>query len=456
MFLGIGHGLGFNSQRKALFALTDLVRSLGGHIFAPGTETYADQAALNPAASALDSQVGYVGSASTQGLGENWILDSTFTSATSSALPAGWYGLGTANGVTAVVSGKGVDAYGTYQEIAFSGTAGGTTASLFLFIGGGSASSQHPAARSGELWSAQLGVRGVSGIQKECGLVIREIASGVYGSLTGSATTLPVNGNFSNIAVTRRLTDTATTKISYYYQITVYASSGVWNQVIRIYAPQLERGHPTAYTPTYGTAISRGVFASAAQATLADTPKLVTLGNARGLEFDGSTDHLVTDITSTSAGYMFAVFQQDEAIGSYNSIFGTASTLGGVLLEVSNTGYPFLSRMASGGSSVAVVAASPITPGVCCLVDAAWTAAGAKCRLNGSYEGSNSTAKDPVSAQILTIGCKNSNTTVGAVTGANFMQGKIGIVGYIPATVPDATQARIRQLAGQIYGVSTL
>lgn len=189
------------------------------------------------------------------------------------------------------------------------------------------------------------------------------------------------------------------------------------------------------------------------QDTLADTPKLRAGGL---LEFDGSTDHLITDITTPSSGYMLSVFRQDEAIGSYNSIIGVSSTLGGLLLEVTNTGTVSFYRR-DGSGAAPVVTTSSISPGVLYIADASWATTGAKCRINGASEGISAVTKDPASSQILTIGCKNTNTTIGSVTGATFMQGAFGIQIIIPnVTLPTSTEQRIRQLVGQIYGVSTL
>lgn len=263
MYLGLGLGLGFNPYGgNPLSTLTALVRDLGGYIFSPNQQNFADSSTLNATPSIFDSAVGYAGNVITQELPENFIANSEMVGATQSSLPTGWSATLTANGVTAIQTGYGTDADGTYLEFTFSGTAGGTASSMFVYPINTSSVVAYP----GQLWSGDIKAKLVSGTGKPLQIILREVASGSLGTARAGNAVTPTN-SLAVSSITARLTDVATTNVYSYVQISVGASSGVWNQVIRIYAPQLERGHPTNYTPTYGTVISRGVFAAAAQDT---------------------------------------------------------------------------------------------------------------------------------------------------------------------------------------------
>jgi len=436
--------------------LTALVKSLGGYIFVPGTETYADQSALAPAASALDSQVGYVGSAATQGVGENFVKNSEMAGATSSTLGTNWTKSAATNNVTFTQSGYGVDSEGTYTEFTASGIAGGSTAWFGVYPNGALASGNHPAAIPGQLWSAQQKFKQVSGTSRTAVVQILETQGATSLAKSQSSSALVV-GTTSAITHTRRLTNTATTYAMIGTFISVDASSGDWaGNVFRIYAPQLERGHPTEYTPTYGTAISRGVFASAAQATLANTPILRAGGL---LEFDGSTDHLITDITSSSSGYMLSVFRQDEAFGGMNALIGNcygSGTSSGEYLRVENTGYVKFIKYDTSGNIANAVTPTIISIGKLTIVDASWSPTSISIRKDGGTAGTSTDTVNPVGTGIMLIGARNTAKD-GAIVASEFMQGALGIQIIIPnVTLPTATEQRIRQLVGQIYGVSTL
>lgn len=194
------------------------------------------------------------------------------------------------------------------------------------------------------------------------------------------------------------------------------------------------------------------------QDTLANTPKLVALGNARGLEFDGSTDHLVTDITTPSSGYMLSVFRQDEAIGANNALIGCGSTtniVAGITLQNKSTGVVRLNRIDASGSFTSAETTASIVVGTATIADSSWTATSAKVRLNGVAEGVDAVTRDPTGTGVLLIGAQNQAKD-GALSPGNYMQGAFGIQIIIPnVTLSADTEQRIRKLVGQIYGVQT-
>lgn len=447
-------------RQSAIAELLALVRALNGHIFAPGLETYADQLALNPAASTLDSQVGYVGSASTQGQGENLIPNSEAVGATPTTVATGWVLEGT-NGITTSVVGAGTVDGIPYQDIRVFGTATGTSYPSIQFdIPGASL----PIAFAGQLWSIQLKAALIAGSYAgfSGSYIVARVdgcnSSGEYIELvTSTSFSTVTNSNLTQLSTTGRAAKISSVRVKGIITGTVSVGQSV-DLTIRVAQPQLERGHPTAYTPTYGTAISRGVFASAVQGTLANTPKLVTLGNARGLEFDGSTDRLVTDITTPSSGYVCVAFRQDKALGSTNCLIGcgaTSGNVGGIALRVTITGNIQAVKYANDGTALSARTLTTISVGSTTIADMSWGMSALAVRLLGAGESSNGSVKDPTGTGIMLIGAQNQYKD-GALSPVNYTQGAFGLVIIIPnVTLPAATEQRIRKLVGQIYGAQT-
>lgn len=450
MFLGLGHGFGFNQQRAALSQLTELVRSLGGHIFAPGLETYADQAALNPAASALDSQVGYVGSAATQGLGENLLLNSSFTGASvgsPGSRGSGWSASSGANGLA--ISVTAASANSITLRVNGTATANGNVG-IVSSSGDGSATVTFP----GQLLSGQAKLS-MSGTYVGSGLrfTVCELNSSHSWVANAKQISNPTSGAIA--IVTGRVSNAnaafAYLSVDYFYTI---------NEVVDFYVtvenPQLERGHPTAYTPTYGTAISRGVFASAAQGTLANTPKLLTLGNSRGLEFDGSTDYIGADVQTAASGYVCAVIRQTADFSTARAFLGSGSFYRtGFSLYTTSGGTVVFSTNEGGTQTSVLSAGAALAVGELAVVDASYTPTGKSIRKNGAFEGTSSTASNPATNNLLLIGGRNTGVVGAEVLNIPFT-GSVGAFIYIPnVTLPAATEQRIRKLVGQIYGVAT-
>lgn len=445
-------------RQSAIAELLKLIRSLGGHIFAPGLETYADQAALNPAASALDSQVGYVGSAVTQGLGENLVLESEFTTGTASAFASTWAFAGNINNVNISVVGKGVNPDGTaYQDFRIYTTApaSATTYPHIYSVATGYVISAFP----GQLFAQQLKVKLVAGSfsgftsfthrlrfvdnassqTDESVLSSLTTATGEYLTLTGAGR----SGNANTTRVTPRI-------------LGAINAGSTCDVTIRICNWQLERGHPTNYTPTYGTAISRGVFASAAQGTLPNTPKLVTLGNARGLEFDGSTDYLGANVQTAASGYICTVIRQTADFSTSRAFLGSGSfSKPGFSLYTSTGNIIGFATNEGGTQTAAITSGGSLTVGELAVIDASYTPTGKSVRKNGAFEGTSSAASNPTTNNLLLIGGRN-NGVVGAEALNTPFTGMVGITVYTPnVTLPTATEQRIRKLVGQIYGVQT-
>lgn len=436
----------------ALSQLSALVKYLGGDFIMPGQNTYiAQDSAWPQTALPADGTIGYVGDVGTQGMAENFVANSEMVGAGVGVLPTGWAGALTANGVTAAVSGKGTDADGTYTELSFSGTAGGSPTGFYVYLNGFATSPQQPAS-AGSLYTASCKLKAVSGTQRDIRLILRELV-GTSESTAHGVSSLLVGTQQRN--TTARLVGTGTTKVYSVLYLAVPAGSGTWDQVIRIYQPQLNRGNPIAYTPTYGTAVSRPQFAAAAQSTTAACPILRDISGKKWAQFDGNDDHLATGIPTPSTGYVCVVGRQDEALGSVNALIGGyTTTQAGCSLDISAAGYPRLTRAKSDGTTDVCASTGAISVGVPFVVDASWAASSAKVRLNGTAEGTSGVTKDPVGTQIMTIGARNTHATVGSVTPAELFGGNEGAVIVIPnVTLPTATEQRIRQLAAQIYGI---
>lgn len=185
------------------------------------------------------------------------------------------------------------------------------------------------------------------------------------------------------------------------------------------------------------------------QDTLADTP---ILRAGRLLEFDGSTDHLVTSIVPASSGYVVAVFKQNSQAATA-TLIGCAQAVQGMSLRIV-AGNLQLARTDAGLATASTTCSATIPLDTLVIADADWGISSARVRQNGANQVTGSATRDVAGSGILTIAAQNSAPS-GAISVINFLSGFIGVLGYIPGTVPDATQARIRQLAGQIYGVTT-
>lgn len=249
------------SGSSALSRLTTLIDSLGGILWLPNQHNYV--LTTDTAVAPVGDPVGYMGS-HRQNLPENWIKDTQFaggTPGTPGTMPTGWLKASTGSGLSTelVSSGSG------FIVVRIFGTATGTGA-VDLVANTANNTVMAPA-KQHQLWSGAFDVELVAGTWS---------ASKVRGSLNefdGSAflvnSTAFINGA-GRLIVTRALTSAAC-QYAYISLAYIPAVSEVVDLTLKISAPQLERGKPTAFTPTYGEAITRGAnFEPAWQDTTAN------------------------------------------------------------------------------------------------------------------------------------------------------------------------------------------
>lgn len=262
--------LGFGLNLPVLTELTALVRSLGGYLLMPGQDTYiAQDSAWPQTALPVAGTIGYVGDVGTQGMAENFVTNSVFSGATvgtPGSVGTGYSGDSSKHGLTRQI----IEAGNDYLIMRVSGVATATSAFLLIVesnIGNTNAS-------PGQLWAASTSVALVAGAftANKFGVVINE-ATAAPAYITNSGATFDPTATNTRYSHTRRLSDVACARV-YYALRYVYTSGENVDFTIRISQPQLNRGNPIAYTPTYGTAVSRPHFASAAQSTTAACPIL--------------------------------------------------------------------------------------------------------------------------------------------------------------------------------------
>lgn len=430
----------------AISQLGSLLDSLGGILWLPNQHNYV--LTTDTAVAPVGDPVGYVGS-HRQNLPENYVKNSMMVGAGAGVLPTGWaHGGLTAVGITATIDGVGTDSDGTYLQFSLAGTAS-NNGTIFIFIGGAAPSGNHPSAKQHQLWSACLKYKGVSGTQRGMAVVIREIAAGGFGSFTSSGNLIPTNGVSAVQKHTRVLTDAATSHVAMYFQFSI-GTGQVWDSVVRIYAPQLERGKPTAFTPTYGEAISRGVnFEPAWNNTTPQNPILGVDADGKSiLTFDGLNDFFRTGIQTPEAGYIAGVWQ-----GSSNSkgMFSSTAAAGGhagARFNRNFEGYGAVHRY--DGTTNSTVLTTALLGDSKFVMDGHFSAANATVRRNGTAEGTQVVARVTTSANYFRIGADGN----GGDLQGNYWPGRMLAQLFIPGARPGATiEAEIRRLLAEICTV---
>jgi len=341
----------FCESSGAVDALTSLVDSLGGILWTADRHAYT--LPTDTAQALTGDPVGYLGS-HRQDLPENYIKNSMMVGGAPGVLPTNWTNGGlTVAGVTATIDGIGTDDDGTYLQISLAGTCSANN-TIFIFPNGSSSSVNHPSAKAAQLWSGQLKVKGISGTQRNMAIVVREIAGTSFGSFSTSGSVAPINDVLSTYQISRALADVATDKVSMYMQFSM-GTGQVYDNVVRIYAPQLERGKPTAFTATSGAVVTRGNnFEPAWQDTTANKP-LMGRGakNLMGLSDDYAnavwtkmnivvTGELVSRTGAGTNGYLSRGFTtwNSSGITVTAQIKAKAATVGGYLGLRIQSGYP--------------------------------------------------------------------------------------------------------------------
>jgi len=438
----------FGSMR--LNRLRALIDSLGGVLWLPNQHNYT--LPTDTAVTAQGDPVGYMGS-HRQNLPENYVKNSMMIGASVGVLPDLW-GINslTPNGVTVSIVGAGTDADGTYLEISMSGTAGGTAFTLIIQPNGAANSGNQAPAAVHQLWSSSFKFKGVSGTQRSIGRIIREGIGSTYGSFTNGGDFTPTNGVAETVTHSRVNIDAGTEWVGSYFQITVAAGSGTWDNVFRVYAPQLERGKPTAFTPTYGEAITRGAnFEPAWQDTTAYKPLLGVDADGKSiLTFDGTNDFFRTGIQTPEAGYIAGVWNLTGAAGVAFGMFSSSSgAIAGARFIRSSLNVLGMFRH-NGTISDTCATVETYLSGKA-AVDAHFAAASASVRKNGSYEVSNTNAVTATSINYFRIGASGA----GGDAQSLFFNGHMLAQVWIPGARPGATvEAEIRRLLAEITTVS--
>lgn len=425
-----------------LSRLHALLDSLGGILWLPNQHNYT--LTTDTAVAPLGDPVGYMGS-HRQNLPENWIKDTQFaggTPGTPGTMPTGWLKASTGSGLSTelVSSGSG------FIVVRIFGTATGTGA-VDLVANTANNTVMAPA-KQHQLWSGAFDVELVAGTWS---------ASKVRGSLNefdGSAflvnSTAFINGA-GRLIVTRALTSAAC-QYAYISLAYIPAVSEVVDLTLKISAPQLERGKPTAFTPTYGTAITRGTnFEPAWQDTTANKPLLGVDSDGKGiLTFDGSNDFFRTGIQTPEAGYIAGVWNLTGAAGVAFGMFSSSSgAIAGARFIRSSLNVLGMFRH-NGTISETCATVETYLSGKA-AVDAHFAAASASVRKNGSYEVSNTNAVTATSINYFRIGASGA----GGDAQTLFFNGHMLAQVWIPGTHPGATtEAEIRRLLAEITAVS--
>lgn len=434
-----------------LSRLHALLDSLGGILWLPNQHNYTLTA--DTAVAPSGDPVGYIGS-HRQNLPENYVKNSMMAGASAGVPPMNWvFNLTVVNGVAVTINGAGTDADGTYLEIAMNGTAGGTSATVIIQPNGAASSGHQAPAAVHQLWSSSFKFKGVSGTQMVIGRIIREGSGTTYGSFTNGGNITPTNGVAETVTQLRVNIDAGTEWVGAYFQLTVAAGSGVWNNVFRVYAPQLERGKPTAFTPTYGTAITRGVnFEPAWQDTTANKPLLGVDADGKGiLTYDGSNDFFRTGIQTPEAGYIAGVWTAatDGASRGMFSSSNAVAIVGARLNKSATTDRATMNRLDGVGNSA--VQSITTLGSAKYVVDAHYAANTASVRVNGANEQAHTLTRIATSTNYFRIGAEGS----GGDTQTNYWSGRMLAQVWIPGARPGATiEAEIRRLLAEITAVS--
>lgn len=441
----------YSSVVPSMARLTSLLDSLGGILWLPNQHNYT--LPTDSSVTAQGDPVGYMGS-HRQNLPENYVKNSMMVGASAGVLATNWaQSTGAINGVTFTQTGAGVDADGAYQEWTASGAAGGTNGFWQVNPNGLAISTHHPAAVLNQLWSMQAKVKQTVGTVKSFFV----LAVPHNGTTAGTAITSANANCVSNTAVQASATGVLVSGASIdrvvgLIYLRVLSGTGDWTgDKFRIYAPQLERGKPTAFTPTYGTAVTRGTnFEPAWQDTTANKPLLGVDADGKGiLTFDGSNDFFRTGIQTPEAGYIAGAWNLTGGSGvAYHAFSSSSGTVDGARFIRSSTNKFSIIRHKT--SATATSTSTDYLSGKA-VIDAHFSAASSSVRVNGANEGIDAAAKDATSTNYFRIGAGSA----GGDLQANYWSGPMLSQIWIPGARPGATaEAEIRRLLAEITAVS--
>lgn len=442
----------FDNASIAQQTLTSILDSLGGILWLPNQHNYV--LTTDTAVAPVGDPVGYIGS-HRQNLPENYIKNSMMVgTGGSQGSPTKWsHTTEVSNGVSLAFIGTGTDSDGTYAEYACSGTdAGGATSYPAITPNGNFSDGNNPTALAAQLWTSSVKIKGVSGIQRPLTVQVRELdAAGVLVS-DQTNTFTPTNNVLTSHAAIKTLSGATTAFVNFRVQFSVAAGSGSWNNVFRIYAPQLERGKPTAFTPTHGEAITRGAnFAPAWQDTTPNKPLLgIDADGKPALIFNGINNFLRTGIQTPEAGYVAGVWKLADPVPTARGLFSSsgAVTVGARFGQVSTTGEFRQGR--HDGTSISN-STSTIIGSSKCILDGHYSLIDSAVRKNGSNEGVSGTTRNAATTQYFRIGADGTGTD----TQANYVNGTMLAQIWIPGARPGATiEAEIRRLLAEITAVS--
>lgn len=442
----------FDNVSVAQQTLEAILDELGGILWLPNQHNYTLTA--DTAVAESGDPVGYMGS-HRQNLPENYVKNSMMVGASAGVLATNWsQASGAINGVTFTQTGAGTDADGAYQEWTASGTAGGTNGFWNTNPNGLATSTNHPAAALSQLWSMQAKVKQTVGTAKTFYTQITPHNGTTAGTaITSANTNCVVNAAVQAIATGVLASGASVDRAVGLVYVRVLTGSGDWTgDKFRIYAPQLERGKPTAFTPTYGEAITRGAnFEPAWQDTTANKPLLGVDADGKGtLVYDGSNDFFRTGIQTPEAGYIAGVWNLTGAAGVAFGMFSSSSgAIAGARFIRSSLNVLGMFRH-NGTISDTCATVETYLSGKA-AVDAHFAAASASVRKNGSYEVSNTNAATATSINYFRIGASGA----GGDAQTLFFNGHMLAQVWIPGARPGATvEAEIRRLLAEITAVS--
>ncbi len=175
------------------------------------------------------------------------------------------------------------------------------------------------------------------------------------------------------------------------------------------------------------------------------------------LDFDGTNDYLISSIIpgNYSAGFVCAGAVQTEAIGSGNALFGSSSSLGvvkGVRIVITVTGEGRIVR--SGASSaVSTTTVNKITVNAPFIEAGIYSTSGSSVQINSSAVASDVTAMTYTgSTQYSLIGA--TNDTESGISPANYLQGHIHAIAWLPVIPTEAQETAIRSYIASKAGVT--
>ncbi|MGE7415453.1 hypothetical protein [Methylobacterium tarhaniae] len=253
----------------------------------------------------------------------NYVRNSTMQGAGVNAMPTGWTGISTSNGLTRTVVGAGKEDGIDYVEIRFAGTTTAAFNGANVITFGGSA--ELPPASPGQAWTASasltLTAGSLTGITPTLAVVEYDVAGGNIVTSTTIGLQLnsgPLRG--SRYSASRTFSASNVALAGARLQLSI-ASGVAVDFTIRIGQPQLEQGSgPTPFIPTYGFVVS------------ADSPRTnfvrnsAAIGAVPGMMGSGGVSPLYWNVGGAALGISGQILGVD-AGGEYIDVrwFGTTT-----------------------------------------------------------------------------------------------------------------------------------